>query len=277
MEEGSVYRIPSELRRLFATLLHYCKPTDHQKLFTTYCEYTAKYFTRAQSQLHLSNEEVLRKVLQGVNDTLESLGRNVNQFRLVPFEYITTEFEHFTREISAERSILVPEKDLLGIHRLNTEQKTAFDLIYDAALFEKCRVYFVDGLGGTGRSFLYKVLLVHIRSKGYIGLIVISSGIAASNFLGGRTTHARFKIPIDGGPNVKSLLSFQSSKAELIRSSKILIWDEAPMADKSIIEALDNLLHELCANKLIFRGRLIVFGGDFTQVLPVVPRESRKE
>ncbi|GAA0183205.1 hypothetical protein LIER_30665 [Lithospermum erythrorhizon] len=215
----------------------------------------AEDFIRVQTQLHLSNEE----------------------FHLVPFEYITTEFERLTREISAERSIPVPEEDLLAIHRLNIEQKAAFDLIYDAALSGKGGVYFVDGPGGTGKSFLYKVLLAHIRSKGYIGLIVASSGIAASNFLGGRTAHSRFKIPIDGGPNVKSLLSFQSSEAELIRTSKIIIWDEAPMADKSIIEALNNLLQELCENKLIFGGRLVVFGGDFRQVLPVVPRGTRKE
>ncbi|GAA0156524.1 hypothetical protein LIER_38286 [Lithospermum erythrorhizon] len=182
IEEASVYRMPSELRRLFATLLHYCKPTDPQKLFTTYYEFMAEDFIRVQSQLHLSNEEVLQKVLQGINDTLESLGRNVNQFHLVPFEYITTEFERLTREISAERSIPVPEEDLLAIHRLNIEQKAAFDLIYDAALSGKGGVYFVDGPGGTGKCFLYKVLLAHIRSKGYIGLIVASSGIAATNF-----------------------------------------------------------------------------------------------
>ncbi|GAA0167263.1 hypothetical protein LIER_22235 [Lithospermum erythrorhizon] len=49
------------------------------------------------------------------------------------------------------------------------------------------------------------------------------------------------------------------------------------MADKSIIQALDYLLQELCENKLIFGGKLIVFGGDFRQVLPVVPRGSRRE
>ncbi|GAA0156522.1 DNA helicase [Lithospermum erythrorhizon] len=49
------------------------------------------------------------------------------------------------------------------------------------------------------------------------------------------------------------------------------------MVDKSIIEALNNLLQELCENKLIFGGRLVVFGGDFRQVLPVVPGGTRKE
>ncbi|GAA0167265.1 hypothetical protein LIER_22236 [Lithospermum erythrorhizon] len=47
MEETSVYQMPSELRRLFATLLYYCKPTNPQKLFATFYEYMAEDFTRS--------------------------------------------------------------------------------------------------------------------------------------------------------------------------------------------------------------------------------------
>ncbi|GAA0152996.1 hypothetical protein LIER_43203 [Lithospermum erythrorhizon] len=49
------------------------------------------------------------------------------------------------------------------------------------------------------------------------------------------------------------------------------------MAEKSIIEALNNCLQGLCENKLIFGGWMVLFGGDFRQVLPVIPRGSRKE
>ncbi|GAA0170321.1 hypothetical protein LIER_24612 [Lithospermum erythrorhizon] len=167
----------------------------------------AEVFRNMQSELNMSEEQILQKVLQGINDTLESLGKDINEYHLVPFKYLTSDFERLTG------------------------------------------VYFVDGPGGTGKSFLYKVLLAHIRSRGYIGLIVASSGIAASGFLGGRTAHSRFKIPIDGGPHVKCQMSFQSSEAELIRTSRIIICDEAPMAEKSVIHALNRLLQELCENK----------------------------
>ncbi|GAA0179760.1 hypothetical protein LIER_30015 [Lithospermum erythrorhizon] len=72
-------------------------------------------------------------------------------------------------------------------------------------------------------------------------------------------------------------MSFQSSEAELIRTSRIIIWDEAPMAEKLVIHALNHLLQELCENKSLFGGKLVVFDGDFRQVLLVVPRGSRKE
>ncbi|GAA0161762.1 hypothetical protein LIER_39294 [Lithospermum erythrorhizon] len=277
MEEASTYRMSSELRRLFATLLHYCKPSDPPKLFKTYYEYMVEDFRKTQCESNMSEEQIMHKVLQGVNDTLESLGKNVNEYNLVSFKYVTSDFKRFTREIAYERSIPVPEEDLLGINQLNSQQKTAFDTIFHHVILEKSGVYFVDGPGGTGKSFLYKVLIAHIRSRGYIALIVASSGIAASSFLGGRTAHSRFKIPIDGGPNVKCQMSFQRSEAELIKTSKIIIWAEAPMAEKSAIHALNHLLQELCENKSLFGGKLVVFGGDFRQVLPVVPRGTRKE
>ncbi|GAA0185095.1 hypothetical protein LIER_32383 [Lithospermum erythrorhizon] len=203
------------------------------------------------------------KVLQGINDTLESLGRDINEYHLVSFTYTFSDFERYTREIMAEKSIPIPEEDLHAINYLNVQQRYTFDTIFNAAMMNTGGAFFVDGPGGTGKNFLYKVILAHIRSKGYIALIVASSGIASSGFLGGRTAHSGFKIPIDGGPGVKCQISFQSGEADLIRSSRIIIWDEALMADKTVILALDKLLQDLCENTKPFGGKLVVFGGDF--------------
>ncbi|GAA0185859.1 hypothetical protein LIER_33147 [Lithospermum erythrorhizon] len=123
--------------------------------------------------------------------------------------------------------------------------------------------FFVDGPGGTGKSFLYRVLLAHIRSLGKIAIVVATSGITASAFPGGRTAHSRFKIPITVVKGVRCQMSVQSSEAHLMKCETIIIWDEAPMADKCIIEAVDKLMQELCGNRMLFGGKLIVFGGDF--------------
>ncbi|GAA0161531.1 hypothetical protein LIER_43570 [Lithospermum erythrorhizon] len=49
------------------------------------------------------------------------------------------------------------------------------------------------------------------------------------------------------------------------------------MSNKSAIEALDKLLQDLCENLLIFGGKLMVFGGDFRQVLPIFRGGGRRE
>ncbi|CAA0810729.1 Unknown protein [Striga hermonthica] len=137
--------------------------------------------------------------------------------------------------------------------------------------------FFIDGPGGTGKSFLYRALLATIRSRGGIALATATSGIAASILSGGRTAHSRFKIPIDLSTSCTCRISKQSSLGCLIRESKLIVWDEAPMAKRDAIEALDKALQDLCGCADIFGGKVIVFGGDFRQVLPVVRRGSRKD
>ena len=56
--------------------------------------------------------------------------------------------------------------------------------------------FFIDGPDGTGKTFLYNIILAKIRLCGEIALPVASSGIAALLIDGGRTAHSRFKIPI---------------------------------------------------------------------------------
>jgi hypothetical protein len=65
-------------------------------------------------------------------------------------------------------------------------------------------VFFLDGPGGTGKTFVYKLLLAHVRSEQAVrpldeqrvALAVASSGLAATLLPGGTTAHSRFKIPI---------------------------------------------------------------------------------
>ncbi|GAA0172640.1 hypothetical protein LIER_26428 [Lithospermum erythrorhizon] len=166
MEGASTYRMPFELRRLFATLLHYCKPSNPAKLFETYYEHILEDLRRKQSELNLSEDQILHKVLQGINDTLESLGKDVNEYHLVPFKYITSDFERLTREIAPERNLPVLEEDLLAINQLNVEQKTTFDIVFHDDMSAKGGVYFEDGPGGTGKSFLFKVCLLTYGSEG---------------------------------------------------------------------------------------------------------------
>ncbi|KAK4384546.1 hypothetical protein Sango_3050000, partial [Sesamum angolense] len=59
---------------------------------------------------------------------------------------------------------------------------------------------------------------------------------------GGRTTHSRFNIPIDANESSECTMSTQSGAAELLRRSKLFLWDEAPMAKRWAIENVDKLL-----------------------------------
>lgn len=66
-------------------------------------------------------------------------------------------------------------------------------------------VFFIDGPGGTEKTFLYKASLASIRSRGIIALTTSSSSVAANNMPEWRTAHSRFKIPLnlDNNCNIK--------------------------------------------------------------------------
>nr|GEX56662.1 hypothetical protein [Tanacetum cinerariifolium] len=87
-----------------------------------------------------------------------------------------------------------------------------------------------------GKNILYKVLLAEVCSRGLIALATASSGVASNNMLGGRTSHSRFKIPINLNNNSMCNITKQSGLAELLRLAKLIIWDEAKMAKRQVVD-----------------------------------------
>jgi len=118
--------------------------------------------------------------------------------------------------------------------------------------------------------------LAKIRSQGKIAIAVASSEIAALLLNGRRTAHSRFKIPLKLTENSLLNISYQSELAQLIRLTKLIIWDEVPMAHRLAFEAVDKTFRDLRNNHdEPFGGVIFVMGGDFRQILPVVIRGTR--
>ncbi|KAK4386230.1 hypothetical protein Sango_2493600 [Sesamum angolense] len=88
--------------------------------------------------------------------------------------------DKFTKEYNHERKIEVSEADLLSIEKLNDDQRHAFNIITEKIYSSSSGTYFIDGPGGSGKTFLYRALLADVRSRGYIALAVATSGVAAA-------------------------------------------------------------------------------------------------
>jgi len=112
-------------------------------------------------------------------------------------------------------------------------------------------------------------------------LTVASSGIASLLLLGGRTAHSKFKIPVPTLEHSVCDITKGSELSNLMKLANLIIWDEAPMAHKYCFETLDRTLKDIMREKnktdSIFGGKVVVFGGDFRQILPVIPRGSRSD
>jgi hypothetical protein len=75
------------------------------------------------------------------------------------------------------------------VHNLNPEQLSGYMEIIDHVINRKGRVFFVDGPGGTGETFLYRCSIATVRSEGLIAVATTTSGMAASIMPDGCTTH----------------------------------------------------------------------------------------
>ncbi|XP_019173558.1 PREDICTED: uncharacterized protein LOC109169137 [Ipomoea nil] len=133
------------------------------------------------------------------------------------------------------------------------------------------------------KTFLWRALSAAVRCKGQIILNVASSGIASLLLPGGRTAHSRFAIPIAINEDSTCNIKQGSDLAELLIKTRLIIWDEAPMMHKHCFEALDRTMRDLLhfvdphSEMKTFGGKTVVLGGDFRQILPVVPKGTRQD
>uniref|UniRef100_UPI00358E1C01 uncharacterized protein n=1 Tax=Myxine glutinosa TaxID=7769 RepID=UPI00358E1C01 len=136
------------------------------------------------------------------------------------------------------------------------------------------RLFFVDGPSGSGKTFLYNTLLHILQGQCRLVLPMAYSGIAATLLAGGRTSHHRFKLPVPILENSTCNISPTSKDADTLRKANLFIWDEAPMAPAYALAAVDRCLRDVTSNNIPFGGKVLLLGGDFRQVLPVVPRAA---
>ncbi|XP_028100698.1 uncharacterized protein LOC114300041 [Camellia sinensis] len=272
LEEAISYQMSYSLRRLFATILIHCAPNNPKQLWEKFKDYMAEDYAKTTN---LSKQEIFKKVLQSINSTLQSMGKDIKDFNICSNNVLSSDNQDTCREIEEEMNIVVSEVDYQSISLLSLEQKAAFEKILNRVFSRKQGCFFIDGPGDTGKTFLYKALLAAIRSKNYIALATATSGVAASILPGGRTAHSHFKIPIDVDTYKSCNIGKQTGLANLLRTAELIIWDEAPMAKRQNIEALNDMLKDINESELLFGGKVVVLGGDFRQIPPVIPKGTK--
>ncbi|UYV81761.1 hypothetical protein LAZ67_20002254 [Cordylochernes scorpioides] len=266
LAEAALFQMPCQLRQLFATILIYNNPTDPVSLWTKYKGYLSEDFSRATSDA--AAEQM----------TLRELEFQLRENRLSCHHYglpaaLTPLFDSGEDHLDVNAELQIGTE---MYRSLTPDQKSIVDTIVDS-LNVNPRCFFIDGPGGMGKTYVYNTLIHCVRAVGKIVIPLASTGIAATLLSGGQTVHSRFKLPIPLLENSVAAISANSSEAELIRRSSLIIWDEAPMAHYRALEIVDRLLKDIMHCDLAFGGKVVVLGGDFRQVLPVVPRASRAE
>ena len=162
------------------------------------------------------------------------------------------------------------------IATLNPLQKQIFDEItasFDDSNAES-RFFFLDGPGGSGKTYLYNTLMCYVRGKGQKVQAFATTGIAADLLASGRTAHSGFKIPLSANETSVSNMKIPSLASSKLKEASLLIIDEASMLSTHSLRVIDLLLREIMNDIRPFGGKLLILGGDFRQTTNVVPRGS---
>lgn len=152
------------------------------------------------------------------------------------------------------------------------EQLSAANQILDAVAAGHGGVYCLQASGGCGKSFWANGVSAALNAQGRKTTVASASGLAAQVLIGGRTAHKCFGIPIRVDENSYCHV-VEGTKADVINSSAVF-WDECSMVHVDAANCVNRSLQDWMGNTSLFGGKVVIFMGDFQQLLPVVKRGS---
>ncbi|VDP52139.1 unnamed protein product [Heligmosomoides polygyrus] len=148
---------------------------------------------------------------------------------------------------------------------LTNDQKLVVNDVLSAIDQQLEQCFFIDGPGGTQPPHGYSKEKTDLKC----------TGIAANLLPDGRTASSAFRFFLVEDLSRTSSIKRQSEEARFLSKIDVIIWDEAPMAPKQALEAVNALLQDIMQNSKPFGGKIMLLGGDFRQMLPVIEKGSR--
>ena len=268
LQEASTFQMPKEMRSLFVSFLAYCHIGDCESLWQEFKHLMSEDFVYRGFTNYIAEALAFQEIKQ----QLLSLGKHLDK-------YLTSSYQDMDLDMIVEEENqdyhLSKAQELETL--LNDEQRHVFERVLQSLNSDdQNKYFFLDGPGGSGKTFLYNAIYHHLKSKHCKILNVAWTGIAANLLPEGKTACSAFKLCV---PNQckSSTMKRQSPEAQQLRIVDVIIWDECPMAPKDALEAVDVLLRDITSDQRPFGGKVILLGGDFRQILPVVENGGRSE
>ncbi|XP_020270998.1 uncharacterized protein LOC109846187 [Asparagus officinalis] len=166
---------------------------------------------------------------------------------------------------------------------MNIQQRRVYDEVIESVINKTGGLYFLYGHGGTRKTYVWNSIITRLRFEGKIILAIASYGIAYVLLPKGRTTHSRFQILNLLKEYSTCVIKLGTPETNLVKNSSLIIWDEEPMVHMHAFEAVDRTLRDIFGRKdelaqiKPFGGLTVVLGGDFRQILPVLPRGNKHD
>lgn len=265
LREAAVFQMPSALRSVFTAILAFNEVSDAEALWGMIKTTLAEDFAYHGGAL----DEAIALAYFDIDERLRRLGKKM------------ADFVHPPTIVPPPRPIISYDPDVCRVRgaqkydTLNEGQKIACDAILASVDDPSLpRFFFVDGPGGSGKTYLYETIFNLLIGRGKRVTCTAWTGIAANLLPGGRTSASLFKLDIKNNSEA-SFHKRQMMDARELGSTDVIIWDEASMIPKAALNTVDAVLRDITRDNRPFGGKVLILGGDFRQVLPVVRKGSR--
>uniref|UniRef100_A0A914YQP7 ATP-dependent DNA helicase n=1 Tax=Panagrolaimus superbus TaxID=310955 RepID=A0A914YQP7_9BILA len=271
LKEADVSLLPYQMRNLFVRLLIHCQPIAPHDLWEEFKEAMSADFA-----LNFSKDIAIKKSYREICRLLENEDKDIKDFPTMPQD-LSFDDDYDTYDPIHDEAI--------GIHMRSTanpEQENVIDKVIKVACDKNAQndegtCFYIDGPGGSGKTYIYKTLWHLLRSLGKKVSTMAFTGIAAILLPEGRTNHKTLGLPVPIYTDSNSSIKPNTKQAKNLIETDVFIWDEAPMAPKYALEIMDRLLRDLTKIEKPFGGKILLLGGDFRQLLPVRKNGTRSE
>ncbi|KAG8174784.1 hypothetical protein JTE90_013184 [Oedothorax gibbosus] len=259
LEEAAKTLMPNQMRRFFAYYLIGDEPSDARQLWERF-ELEMTDFGDTSSEALCDIEAMLNTE----NRTCEDFGLNKPDIFTAPVICIDIG-SHSQKCHEIEEKF---NEDQLGVYN-----RVIGSISGECQQPAQC--FFIDGPGGTGKTFLYTGIYHRLLAMNKKTACVAWTGIASILLPCGTTSHRFFNLPIQ--LNEEGICFTKPRDKRRLQEVDVVIWDEASMIPRKALEIIDRTLKDVMNNSLPFGGKTFILGGDFRQVLPVVKKATRSQ
>lgn len=268
-----------KLRQLFAQILVQCCVHKPLELWNEFKAEFGDDFRRANPGL--SDSFYHQQILAGIMDVLQQFNKTLSDYNLPAVE--VEQLPQKSRGFDGRNE----EQTIEKFEQLTSDQKNIYKEIEsrlerrrNGALAKDANLVYIDAPGGTGKTYLLNTIIREMTKREFNVIAVAHTGVASVLLHNGRTAHSMFNLPLNIDDDEKPYCDIRkgSDKATTIREVDMIIIDEISTVSKHHLECLERTLCDLCPEEDgYFAGKLMVFAGDFRQILPIVPFGGREK
>ncbi|KAF7344341.1 ATP-dependent DNA helicase [Mycena sanguinolenta] len=223
-------RTPRELRILFVHLLIHECVDGPLTLWELVQDHLAQDFIL---QTNNCANLGINLALDDISHLLEEYGKHLSDFGLPEATIHSREINHeLLRWSAVSNDLQIRADNTIGI--FNTDQQDIYSQIFSAVMESRPLCIFIDGKAGRGKTTLVNALCDKLRSIGRI--------VPVNN------KNEMLESPIDPS----------DPRGELLKEAALIVWDEAPMANRAVLACVEETCRRIMGNDLPFGGKIIV-------------------